>query len=97
MDGYIEDMIIFLIMFSSTLFRNATLKDLNLDKSENIKDFLEILNPFFSTFFFKVVYRQRCQPLVSIWSIDKAKKSNFHIKRVMNFDRKRVILEFNRK
>ena len=51
MDGYIEDMIIFLIMFSSTLIRNATLKDLNLDKSENIKDFLEILNPFFLLFF----------------------------------------------
>ena len=57
MDGYIEDMIIFLIMLSSTLIRNATLKDLHLDKSENIKDFLEILNSFFSTFFFKVVYR----------------------------------------
>ena len=54
MDGYIEDMIIFLIMFSITLIRNATLKDLNLDKSENIKDFLEILNPFFSTFFSKL-------------------------------------------
>ena len=54
MDGYIEDMIIFLIMFSSTLIRNATLKDLNLDKSENIKDFLEILNPFFLLFFSKL-------------------------------------------
>ena len=57
MDGYVEDIMIFLIMFLSTPIRNTTFIDLALEKSENIKDFLEILNHFFSTFFFKVVYR----------------------------------------
>ena len=38
---------IFPIKISSTNIRNATFRDLTLEKSENIKDFLEILKAFF--------------------------------------------------
>ena len=48
---------VFLIMFSSTLLEKSTFINLSLEKSENIKDFLDILNHFFH-FFFKVMYRQ---------------------------------------
>jgi hypothetical protein len=44
-------------MFSSTLLEKSTFINLSLEKSENIKDFPDILNHFFSTFFFKVMYR----------------------------------------
>ena len=57
MDHYAEVIVVFLIMFSSTLMELSTLINLSLEKSENIKDFHEILNHFFSTFFFKVICR----------------------------------------
>ena len=47
---------IFLIWFPSTLIRNATFIDQNLEKSQNNKDFLGNFNPFLHTFFFKVEY-----------------------------------------
>ena len=57
MDHYAEVIVVFLIMSSSTLMEKTTLINLSLEKSENIKDFHEILNHFFSTFFFKVMCR----------------------------------------
>ena len=51
MDVCFEDILIFLIMLSSPLIRKATFIDQTLEESENIKDFLEILNPFFPLFF----------------------------------------------
>ena len=57
MAHYVEVIMVFLIMFSSTLLEKSTFINLSLEKSENIKDFLDILNHFFSTFFFKVMYR----------------------------------------
>ena len=57
MDHYAEVLVVFLIMFSSTLMEKSTLINLGLEKSENIKDFHEILYQFFSTFFFKVMCR----------------------------------------
>ena len=57
MDHYAEVLLVFLIMFSTTLMEKSTLINLSLEKSENIKDFHEILYHFFSTFFFKVMSR----------------------------------------
>ena len=57
MGHYAEVIVVFLIMFSSTLMEKSTLINLSLEKSENIKDFHEILYHFFSTFHFKVMCR----------------------------------------
>ena len=57
MDHYAEVIVVFLIMSSSTLMEKTTLINLSLEKSENIKDFHDILDHFFSTFFFKVMCR----------------------------------------
>ena len=57
MDHYAEVLLVFLIMFSTTLMEKSTLINLSLEKSENIKDFHEILNHFFPLFFFKVICR----------------------------------------
>ena len=55
MAHYVEVIMVFLIMFSSTLLEKSTFINLSLEKSENIKDFLDIFNHFFH-FFFKVMY-----------------------------------------
>ena len=57
MHHYAKVIVVFLIMFSSTLMEKSTLINLSLEESENIKDFCEILNPLFSTLFFKVMCR----------------------------------------
>ena len=49
-------MMIFIIMSPCALIRNATFIGQMLEKSQNIKDFLEIFNTFLRTFFFKVEY-----------------------------------------
>ena len=53
MDHYAEFIVVFLIMFPSTLMGKSTLINLSLEKSENFKDFHEILNHFFPLFFSK--------------------------------------------
>ena len=53
MDHYAEVIVVFLIMFSSTLMEKSTLINLSLEISENIKDFHEFFNHFFPTFFFQ--------------------------------------------
>ena len=54
MDHYAIVIVVFLIMFLSTLVEKLTLIHMSLEKSENIKDFLEILNHFFPLFFSKL-------------------------------------------
>ena len=51
MDHFAEVIVVFLIMSSSTLTEKSTIINLSLEKSENIKDFHEILNHFFPLFF----------------------------------------------
>ena len=58
MDHYAEVLVVFLIMFSSTLMEKSTLINLGLEKSENIKDFHEILYHFFPLFFSKLCVDQ---------------------------------------
>ena len=58
MDHYTEVIVVFLIMFSSTLMEKSILINLSLEKSENIKDFHEILNHFFPLFFSKLFVDQ---------------------------------------
>ena len=49
-DHYAKVIIVFAIMFSSTLLEKSTLINLNLEKNKNIKDFLEMLNHFLPLF-----------------------------------------------
>ena len=58
MDHYAEVIVVFLIMFSSTLMEKTILINLSLEKSENIKDFHEIFNHFFPLFFSKLFVDQ---------------------------------------
>ena len=58
MDHYAEIIVVFLIMFSSTLMEKSILINLSLEKSENIKDFHEIFNHFFFHFFSKLIVDQ---------------------------------------
>ena len=51
MNHYAEVLVVFLIMLLSTLMEKSTLIYLNLEKSENINDFHEILYHFFPLFF----------------------------------------------
>ena len=58
---------VFLIMFSSTLLEKSTFINLSLEKSENIKDFLDILNHFFPLFFSKLCIDQNSLKFLSLW------------------------------
>ena len=68
MDHYAEVIVVFLIMFSSTLMELSTLINLSLEKSENIKDFHEILDPIF-LFFFKVMCRPEFFKLIFFFDL----------------------------
>ena len=69
MDVCFEDILIFLIMLSSPLIRKATFIDQTLEESENIKDFLEILNPFFPLFFSKLYIDQNSLKSLDLLSL----------------------------
>ena len=42
MDHYAEVIVVFLIMFSSTLMEKTSFINLSLEKNENIRDFIDI-------------------------------------------------------
>ena len=93
MDHYAEFIVVFLIMFPSTLMEKSTLINLSLEKSENIKDFHEILNHFFPLFFSKLFVDQNSLKFLSflIQYVDHEcsvyKYYNMHQKKLLHSDK----------
>ena len=89
MDQYAEVIVVFLIMLSSTLMEKSTLINLSLEKSENIKDFHEILNHFFSTFFFKVMCRPEFFKISKFF--DLVCRPRMHSLQILEYTTKKMI------
>ena len=89
---------IFLIWFPSTLIRNATFIDQNLEKSQNIKDFLGNFNPFLHTFFSKLNIYQNLLKSMGLWYLNEGnlcllvKYNNRKPKRLPTMKKSRILL-----